>query len=507
MAALEDAAAPSLTRRIATGAIWMILQRLAVRGIGLVSTMILARLLIPADFGIVALATSLAALLDALFEFGFDLALIHRQTPLTQEGARTHYDSAWTLSVLRGVIGAAILLAVAAPMGALYGDPRLADVMMWLAIATLATGFQNVGIVEFRRELQFDYEFRLLVRAKIVAFLVTIALAWTLRDYRALVAGIIAGKLTGLALSYAMHPFRPRFSLKAGRDFLHFSKWLCLDNIVTAIKTRSDTFVVGKIAGAESLGVYALAYEISNLTSTELVAPISRVLFPGFAKIAQDKRRLAWGFVESLSVIVFVAAPMAAGIAMVSDYVVTIFLGAKWAAAIPLIQILTFYGLLSLTSANGAALYLSLGRPDLIVWRNLPGVVVLIPALVLGAWAYGTHGAAWALVLSAAVTCAVNFGLLHRHLHVSPRALLAGIWRPLAAAGGMAGVLGVIKNHWPMQEGLLTVIPQLAALALLGAGVYAALVLALWALSGRPQGAETRALTVASQLFGRLRHG
>lgn len=500
MAIAEESPAPSLTRRIATGAIWMILQRLAVRGIGLISTMILARLLIPADFGIVALATSLAALLDALFEFGFDLALIHRQT-----ADRTHYDSAWTLSVLRGLVTAVLLLAIAVPMGALYGDARLVDVMMWLAVAALASGFQNVGIVEFRRELQFDAEFRLLVRAKIVAFLVTIALAWIWRDYRALVAGIIAGKLTGLALSYAMHPFRPRFSLKAGRDFLHFSKWLCLDNIVTAIKTRSDTFVVGKIAGAESLGVYALAYEISNLTSTELVAPISRVLFPGFAKIAQDRQRLAWGFVESLAVIVFIAAPMAAGIAMVSDYVVMIFLGAKWAAAIPLIQILTLYGLLSLTSANGAALYLSLGRPDLIVKRNLPGIAVLLPALLFATWAYGAHGAAWALVSSAAVTCAVNFGLLHRHLRVSPRALLAGIWRPLAAAAGMAAVLGAVKSRWPMHEGLMAIIPQVAVLALLGACIYAGLVLALWFVSGRPPGAETRALGVLRDLRGRLR--
>src|ERR1700761_3475698 len=110
----------NLGHRIATGATWMVLQRIAVRGIGLVSTMILARLLIPADFGIVALATSLSALLDSLFEFGFDLALIHRQSE-----ERAHYDSAWTLSVIRGLATAVILLIIAAPMGKLYDDPRL----------------------------------------------------------------------------------------------------------------------------------------------------------------------------------------------------------------------------------------------------------------------------------------------------------------------------------------------------------------------------------------------
>jgi O-antigen/teichoic acid export membrane protein len=498
MAATEEAAPPSLARRIATGATWMILQRLAVRGIGLVSTMILARLLIPADFGIVALATSLAALLDALFEFGFDLALIHRQTT-----DRKHYDSAWTLSVLRGGITALLLLAIAHPMGALYADPRLVPVMMWLAVSALASGFQNVGFVEFRRELQFDYEFRLLVRSKMVAFVVTISLAWVLRDYRALVAGILAGKLTGLVLSYTMHPFRPRLSLSAGRDFLHFSKWLCLDNIVTAVKTRSDTFVIGKIAGADSLGFYALAYEISNLTSTELVAPISRVLFPGFAKLAGDRERLAWGFVQSLAIIVFIAAPMAAGIAMVSDYIVAIFLGPKWQPVILLIQILTLYGLFNLTSANGAALYLSLGRPDLIVWRNLPSVAVLIPALAIGVWTFGVAGAAWALVLSAVVSCVVNFALLHRHLRVSFRALFGGIWRPLVAASGMAGVLVVVKEHWPMGNSLAYIIPQVAGIVALGAMTHACLVLALWRLSGCPAGAERRALDLVTGLVAK----
>ena len=198
---------------------------------------------------------------------------------------------------------------------------------------------------------------------------------------------------------------------------------------------------------------------------------ISRVLFPGFAKMAGDRQRLAWGFVESLAVIVFIAAPMAAGIALVSDHVVAIFLGAKWAPVVPLIQILTLYGLLSLTSANGAALYLSLGRPDLIVWRNLPGIAVLIPALAFGTWRFGTTGAAWALVLSAAVTSAVNFGLLHRQLQVSPRALLAGIWRPLVAAGGMAATLSAVKARWPMPDSFPAIILQAAAFAVLGAVV------------------------------------
>jgi O-antigen/teichoic acid export membrane protein len=487
----------SLARRIATGATWMVLQRWAVRAIGLVSMTLLARLLVPADFGIVALATSMAAVLDALLELGFDLALIQ-----SQSNERKHYDSAWTLSVIRGVVTASLLLIGARPIANLYGDSRLVMVMAWLAVSSLMSGLQNIGIVEFRRELQFDREFRLLVLSKVAAFLVTVSLAWVWRVYLALIAGIVAGKAVTLAMSYTMHPYRPSLSLACGREFLHFSKWLCLDNIASAIKNRSDTFVVGKLTSPAVLGFYALAYEISNLTATELIWPISRVLFPGFAKMAHDRPRLARGFIESLSVIIFLAAPMSAGIAVTADYVVAIFLGPRWDPVVPLIQILTLYGLFNLTSANSSALYLATGRPDLIVWRNVPTLIVLFPALVLGAMKFGAEGAAWALVAAAVTGFFVNFTLLRRQLNVSIAGLFSGLWRPLLAAGLMAGTVHLAEEMWPMEDTLALIIPQLMVLVALGAATYAATVMLLWHFSGRPPGAERRAADLVNQAIG-----
>lgn len=109
-----------LRHKIATGATWMILQRLAVRFIGLISTIILARLLLPEDFGLIALAMTLLAVLETLLELGFDLALIQRQT-----SDRSQYDTAWTLSIARGVLTALLFVAAAYPLAALYDDPRL----------------------------------------------------------------------------------------------------------------------------------------------------------------------------------------------------------------------------------------------------------------------------------------------------------------------------------------------------------------------------------------------
>ncbi len=483
-----------LGHRIATGATWIVLQRLAVRVIGLVSTIILARLLVPEDFGLIALATTMLAVLETLLELGFDLALIQKQSC-----DRAQYDTAWTLSIARGVLTALLFVAAAYPLADFYNEPRLAPVVLWLAAVAVMSGFQNIGIVEFRMELQFEREFRLLVISKIAAFVVTLALAWYWRDYRALVAGILTGKAVNFILSYTMHPYRPRLSLKGVTPFLHFSKWLLLNNMIVLIRQRMDTFVVGKMSSAGALGHYAVAYEISNLATTELIWPISRALFPGFAKMQGNPARLADGFVASLGIMFFLGAPLAVGVGLVAEHIVRIFLGAPWMPAVPLIQVLSLYGFLNLPMANGQAIYLAIGRPDLITWRGLPSVLVLPPALIGGVHFMGPVGAAWGLVLSAAVGLVVHFWLIRRLLTVTAKDIVGALWRPGAGLCVMAAVVLAIDRAWPDEEALARNLMQTLTLAAAGAITYFATVAILWVGAGRPDGTERRICETAGE--------
>lgn len=483
-----------LGHKIAAGAGWVILQRLAVRSLGLISTMLLARLLVPEDFGLVALATTLLMVVETLMEMGFDLALIQRQS---QSADRSQYDTAWTLSVARGFLAGLILVGAAYPLAEMYDDPRLVPIVMWLAVVSVATGFQNIGIVEFRIDLRFDQEFRLLVVSKIISFVVTIGLAWIWRDYRALVAGILTGKVAATVLSYTMHSYRPRFSLRGAIPFLHFSKWLMLNNVVSFIRSRLDTFVVGKMAGTTPLGYYNVAYEISNLATTELIWPISRVLFPGFAKLEGDHKRLANAFLASLGAMVLLGAPIAVGIGLTAEQIVRIFLGPQWLEVIPLIQVLSLYGLLNLPSSNGQALYLAIGRPDLIIWRNLPTVIVLPPALVAGVHFLGPVGAGWALVLGAVIAFVVHVWLVRRQLSVSIGDILRTLWRPVIGVVLMSAAVLTLEHYWPTETTLIGALIQIAAIAALGGVVYFTTVAALWFLAGRPPETEHHILNLA----------
>jgi len=198
----------NLGKRMAKGALWTVLMRLTLRSIGVVSTIVLARLLVPADFGLVILASMLIGLVELASEFEFATFLIREQGI-----DRSYYDTAWTLSVLRGSLVAVVLVACSSAAADFFAEPRLQNVLYVLSLASLISGLANIGIVDFQKSLNFDRDFRLTVQTKLVSFVITVLLAILLRDYWALVIGVLSGRFAALLFSYTMHPYRPRISL------------------------------------------------------------------------------------------------------------------------------------------------------------------------------------------------------------------------------------------------------------------------------------------------------
>jgi len=243
-----------LGKRMAKGALWSVLMRFAVRSIGIVSTIVLARLLVPADFGLVVLATMLVAFLELLSQLEFSTFLI-----VGRGVDRSYYDTAWSLSLLRGGLTAIVLVICASSAADFFAEPRLQNVIYALALASLIDGLANVGVVEFHKSLTLERDFHLLVRTKLVSFAVTVLSAVLLRDYWALVIGALSGSLALLVFSYTMHPYRPRFSLARTRDIVRFSRWLLANNLLYYAQRRSYAFVIGKALDAASLGLYSLA--------------------------------------------------------------------------------------------------------------------------------------------------------------------------------------------------------------------------------------------------------
>lgn len=469
-------------RKMATGAIWMVLFKLCERSLGFVSTLILVRLLAPADFGLVAMATVLVALMELFTAFGFDWALIQRADP-----DRRHFDTAWTMNVLFGVFTATALVVAARPAASFYGEPRVAAIATVLASGALVQGFENIGTVFFRRELVFQREFVFQVTKKLAMFAVTVPLAWWLRSYWALVCGIVTGKVVGVVLSYLLHPYRPRFSLAAWADLFGFSKWLFVNNMLLFLRERAADLVIGRVAGARLLGVFSIGAEVANLPTTELVAPINRAIFPGYARVAETNGALRTAFLSVVAMIALLSAAAGMGIASIAPLAVDVLLGAAWAESIPVVQIVAVAGVLMSLQTNTYSVFLALGRPDLQTRVQAVYVAVLLPSLLIGTSNAGLEGAAFAFIVAAAVTLPLNYGLLMRRLDLKLREVVAPIWRPLVACTVM---YLAVRNAIAGAETLFGGVPGLLTAIVFGALIYVGTIILLWWLAGRPDGAE-----------------
>jgi O-antigen/teichoic acid export membrane protein len=501
--AASSTTGPTVNERMAKGAAWMVLARILDRGIGLASIVILARVLAPADFGLVATATAIAAMLELFGAFGFDVALIQNQA-----ADRRHYDTAWTFNVAFGACLAIALLIAAVPTARFYADPRLAPVIACLALGAFIQGFENVGTVQFRKELQFGKEFKLVLAKRVGTFVVTVPLALALRSYWALVAGAIVGRLLSLAITYWVHEYRPRFSLAARAELFHFSKWLMATNFLQFLGTRFADLLIGKFSGVRQLGLFTLSYEIANLPTSELIAPVNRAVYPVYAKRAADLAALKRAYLAVLGWGATLVVPAGIGIATVADLMVPVALGRKWLEAIPVIAVLSINSILVGLKSNSHYVYLALGKPRVAAFLGSVQISLLLPMIVIGSSRNGALGVAVAYVMAQVIFSPISVAVLRRVLHVTLWEMLAAVYRPVIASAAMFACVRLLVNALRVEaaDGLALLAPLLLCVAF-GILTYAAALLALWSIASRPQGPEARMLRlVAEKVLPRIRH-
>ena len=489
----------SFGKKMGRGAVWIVAARVTEQALGLLSTLVLARLLVPSDFGLVAMATAVIAFLELFTAFGFDMALIQNQ-----QAQRSHYDTVWTFKVLFGATVAVALLALAAPAAEFYNEPRLGLVVALLAAAPLIHGFENVGTVDFRKHFLFHKEFQFILGSKATAVVTGVAMAGALGSYWALVAGILAGKLAGLALSYRLHPYRPRLSLAARGELFHVSKWLLINNLVSFLVLRAPDIVIGRLIGARSLGLYNMSYTVACLPTTNLSAPINRAVFPGYAAMSSDLALLRRSFVNVVSMIAFVTFPAAAGIAVTAELAVEFLLGGQWIEAVPILQVLTFYTAISTITSHTFYVLMALGCVN--IYTSIMGgaMVVYLPLLVALVQRFGAIGAAWAHIIVALALLPVLYGVTLRKLELKASVVIGALWRPVVGAAIMVVVVGWIEVSLAMGWGANPAAAELLLAVGVGVVSYASFVLLMWNVAGRPVGAERLILDKMTTLTRRI---
>ena len=433
---------PSLRTSAASGMLWQgssyLFGKLAV----LVTTLVLARLLVPEEFGLVALAMVFITYADSVADLGVAQALVY--LPRTAAHAR---------AALVAALGFGLVLAggaaVAAPLvAAFFGEPAVAPLLRLLSLSLLAGALASVPEALMRRDLQFRRLSGAAVLRSIAIGVVSVTLALQGLGALALAWGTVAGALVYVVATWSFLPARPdarvwRTERAALRAVLGYGLPAAGGMLLAKLIFDIDYLIVGAELGAEALGFYTMAFRLPELLIINVFFVVSSVTFPLYSQAREDPDRLRRGYLTSVRI--QAAYGMCAGLAVaaVAPVLVPVLLGDNWTPAVAALVPLAVYAALRSLGAGANDVYKALGRPGLSVQISLLRLVVLVPALLL-ATRWGVAGVAWAQVLAAAAFVVLMQGVALRVLGLRWKQLLQAIWPALAsgvAAGGTALVL------------------------------------------------------------------
>lgn len=436
-------------------------------GIGIV----LARLLMPRDYGLLAMATVFIGFLGIFKYMGFHTAVIQRRQVNEALLSSLYY---FVLAVSGLLFVAAV---VAAPVVAwIYGEPRV----MWVT-AVLGIGFllSAPGLMPFavlNRQMRFG---RLAVVDLISAVLgggVAIALAVAGLGVWALVIGSLVGAATCTLLYHVLTQWRPRliFHWSEVRSVFSFGANITGFGLFNYFARNADNLIIGVFLGAGPLGYYALAYGILLKPRDAVTNVLMRVLFPVFSRMQDDDARLKAVYLRACGAIAFVTFPMMLGLMAVAHPFVQVVLGEKWLPAVPLIIVLAPLGMIQSVSGTAGQIYLAKGRANLYFWLGVLDGSLHITGFLIGV-SWGVFGVAVAYCITSAISIPVYFWLAARLVGMHWQELLKTFVPATTSASTMALVVWV--GHRAMENTNLPDGLALLASIVFGIVVYGAIVL------------------------------
>jgi PST family polysaccharide transporter len=429
----------SLLRAGAHGVAWQGLAQVVGKLVVLGTTIVLARVLVPEQFGLVSLALVLITYAEAFADAGVAQALVY--LPRTRAGLR----AALATSLVAGVGLVLAAVAVAPALAAFFGRPDVTPIARLLALSLLTASLGALPESLLRRDLLFRRITAATIARAVVTGVVSVSLAVAGAGAWALAWGTVAGSLTYAVATWALLPQRPdlAFWRTTGADVrrvLSYGMPVALSGLLAKLIVNVDYLVVGRLLGAAALGYYTLAFRIPELAIINVFFVLSSVTFPVFSRLRHDPDRLRNAYLFSVRVYSLYGICAGVGLAVVAPVVVPAVFGPQWADAVPALVPLALYAACRSVGVGANEVYKALGRPGLALSLSVVRLVVLVPALVLGAVYWGAVGVAWAQVVTSLAMAVLMQGRAARVLDLEWRRLVGAVVPGLVAGAAVLAV-------------------------------------------------------------------
>jgi O-antigen/teichoic acid export membrane protein len=431
----------SLKRATFSASRWTAASTVLVAAIQILQTSVLARILLPGEFGLMAVAAAAIAVLSLVVDFGLSQALIHFDDTPEQ-----HRSSIFWVNMLLA-FGLMAALYIAAPMVArLYHTDALAPLLCWtsLVFPLSAVGQQLRALAA--KDLKFEALARIEISAAVVACVCAIVAALLHAGVYALAIAVLANAGAGSLLAWLMlpHDFRPTWHFRPGetRAYLRFGGYLVGESIANAFHRNADVFAGGLVVGAGAMGAYSVPRDLSLRVAASINSIVTRVGFPVMAQVKHDRARLKSIYLQTLRMTASVNFPAYVALGLFAKEIVALLYGQQWRGAVTYLQILAAWGLIRSTGSPVGSLIYATGRTRRAFWWNLALLVVLPVAYWVGARGYSLPGlAATAVILQLLVLVPSWHFLVRPSCGATLTEFLAQFFAPLfcaLAAGALA---------------------------------------------------------------------
>lgn len=394
-------------------------------------SVILARLLTPADFGIVGMALLWISLSLVLTELGVGQALIHMQS----DDSAT-WDTAWWISAARGALLCGLLVLIAPWAEAFFTAPGLAVYLRVLAITVLLGNLQSMGLVQWQRDMAFLKLKSVGLIAEVAALLAAAYVAWQTRSPWALVVASVVRSLVFFVIPYVMHSYRPsrRFQTEIAGRILRYSIRMLGSGVLAYGCVEGDAVLVGKVLGATDLGLYRLAGRLSNLPATMVSQVLMQIMFPVYAQIQESRERQLDVYLKVLQAASFLAFAIATLLAMTAREIVILVYGTQWLAMVPAFIVMCWLGAARSLGGLASPLFQAVGKPQVVVRLLFLQLIVLAVAIYPLTISLGIWGTALAATVAAISNQFAVFYELSRYFRTSVLSLARQIYPFLSAA-------------------------------------------------------------------------
>jgi len=352
---------PPLERALAAGG-WAFLARTLVGASGFARTLVLARLLSPHDFGVMATAFVILGAIETFTGTGFETALIQRR-----DDVDNFYDSAFTIQALRGVLLAALLWLAAPAAAGFFRGPALVPVLRAIGLVMVLRGLANPAKVRLFRELQYETLFWWTLPEVVTGLGLAIALGIVLRNVWALVIPVIASQAVTTVVSHLIARRRPRLALDWTRlrEIARYSKWVLATQVMTFLSVQGDNAFVARVLGIAPLGFYQVAFRIAELPVTGFTQVVNQVALPSLSALHGERGRLKSWYFAAQRLVLLANGAFALLILLLGARFTRALLGPGWLPIVPALKILAVAMVLRSVVTAAGVLFNALGEPRL----------------------------------------------------------------------------------------------------------------------------------------------